>query len=71
MNNFRTEFFRLYDKKTASGELKFSDLGISKDDFTRLCTDSEFILTEEKIKDLCITMKLTQEEIQKLWEAYK
>lgn len=71
MNNFRMEFFRLYDRKIASGELKFSELGISKDDFTRLCTDSEFTLTEEKVKDLCIKMKLNQEEIEKLWEAYK
>ncbi|MHC1723605.1 MAG: hypothetical protein AB9836_10415 [Aminipila sp.] len=71
MNNFRVEFFRLYDRKIASGELKFSELGMSKDDFTRLCTDTEFTLTEEKIKDLCIKMKLTQEETEKLWESCK
>nr|WP_315019448.1 hypothetical protein [uncultured Aminipila sp.] len=71
MNNFRIEFFRLYDRKIASGELKFSELGISKDDFTRLCTDTQFTFTEENVKDLCVKMKLTQEEIEKLWEAYK
>lgn len=70
MNNFRIEFFRLYDRKIASGEIKFSELGLSKDDFTRLCTDPEFTVTEEKLKDLCIKMKLTQEDTEKLWNAY-
>lgn len=70
MNNFRVEFFRLYDRKIASGEIKFSELGLSKDDFTRLCTDPEFVVTEEKLKDLCIKMKLTKEDTEKLWNAY-
>lgn len=70
MNNFRVEFFRVYDRKIASGEIKFSELGLSKDDFTRLCTEPDYMVTEEKLKELCIKMKLTEEETEKLWNAY-
>lgn len=69
MNKFAIHFFRLYDRKIASGEIRFSELGISKDDFTRLCTDSEFIFSEEKVKDLCIRMKLTNSETKLLVDS--
>lgn len=36
--NFKQLFFRIYDRKIASGEITFSRSGIKKDDFTRLCT---------------------------------
>ncbi|QAT42941.1 hypothetical protein [Aminipila luticellarii] len=71
MNTFKIEFFRLYDRKIASGELKFSDLGISKEEFTRLCTEQQFLFTEEKVMDLCKKMNLTKEETKKLTEACK
>lgn len=70
MNNFVIAFFRLYDRKIASGEISFRELGISRDDFTRLCTDPEFVISEEKVKELCIRMKLTKEETEKLISAY-
>ncbi|QHI73580.1 hypothetical protein [Aminipila terrae] len=66
MNTFKVEFFRLYDRKIASGEIKFSELGISKEEFTMLCTDSDFIFGEDKVSDLCKRMKLTQEETERL-----
>ena len=71
MNTFKIEFFRLYDRKIASGELKFSDLGISKEEFTKLCTEQQFLFTEEKVMDLCKKMNLTKEETKKLTEACK
>lgn len=70
MNNFVIVFFRLYDRKIASGEIKFSELGISKDDFTKLCTDPEFVIVEEKVEKLCVKMKLTEEETEELMSAY-
>lgn len=66
MKNFKIEFFKLYDRKIASGEIKFSELGISKEDFTALCTDPEFKFSEEKVKDLCLKMKLNEEETKDL-----
>ncbi len=71
MNKFAIEFFKLYDRKIASGEIRFSELGISKDDFTRLCTDSEFTVSKEKAIDLCNKMKLTKEEGERLLSSYK
>lgn len=59
---FAAVFFRLYDKKIASGEITFSRTGISKSDFTTLCTDSSFVFPEEEIRMICKTMKLSDEE---------
>ena len=39
---FKKLFFRLYDRKISSGEVSFSQLGIGKSDFTRLCTEDNF-----------------------------
>lgn len=71
MKSFKIEFFRLYDQKIASGEIKFSELGISKDDFTALCTHSDFKFSEEKVKDLCFKMKLNDEETKRLIDSIK
>lgn len=71
MKNFKIEFFKLYDRKIASGEIKFSELGISKEDFTALCTDANFKFSEEKVRDLCLKMKLNDEESRALINSIK
>ncbi len=68
-DSFKTIFFRLYDRKIASGEIVFSQIGLSKDDFTALCSDPDFKLSKEKIQELCIKMKLNEDEAKRLMEA--
>ena len=34
---FKTLFFRYYDRKIADGTITFSRMGMSKNDFTKLC----------------------------------
>lgn len=63
---FKTLFFRLYDRKIAEGSITFSQIGMSKNDFTRLCTEPDFIPDPETIRRICATMKLTEEEEQML-----
>ena len=66
---FKQAFFRYYDRKIASGEITFSTTGISKAKFTALCTGDEMPFTEEDIADMCIRMKLNDEESRTLTEA--
>lgn len=65
---FAAAFFRIYDKKIASGQITFAQTGIKKHDFTKLCTDSSFVLPENEIKSLCETMKLNEDERESLLE---
>ena len=58
---FKNIFFRLYDKKISDGTITFSQLGISKMDFTRLCMEENFVLDEETNIRISDTMKLTEE----------
>lgn len=67
--NFKQAFFKIYDRKIASGEITFSQSGIRKDDFTRLCTEPGFVLEQEVLDMLAVTMKLTEEEQQLLAET--
>lgn len=67
--NFKQIFFRIYDRKIASGEITFSKSGIKKDDFTRLCTEEGFVLSREAIDLIAVNMKLTEEEKSQLLEA--
>lgn len=67
--NFKQIFFRIYDRKIASGEITFSKSGIKKDDFTRLCTEEGFVLSREAINLIAVNMKLTEEEKSQLLEA--
>ncbi|MEF9921437.1 MAG: hypothetical protein RR313_04355 [Anaerovoracaceae bacterium] len=67
--SFAVTFFRLYDRKIASGEITFSKVGIKKDDFTKLCTDGTFVFDEETIKRICVTMNLSEEEKKELLES--
>ena len=41
--SFRVLFFRYYDRKIADGTITFSQVGISKNDFTKLCTEADFV----------------------------
>ncbi len=55
-------FFRLYDKKIADGKITFSQLGISKTDFTRFCTEENFVFDKETVLRICKAMDLSEEE---------
>lgn len=63
---FAVEFFRIYDRKIMSGEITFSQTGISKEDFSRLCIDREFIFSREKLELICEKMNLTENETELL-----
>lgn len=63
---FALEFFKIYDKKIFSGEITFKETGISKNDFTKLCTDSDFSLDLETIETIRVTMKLDDEQYERL-----
>ncbi len=60
--SFKNLFFRYYDRKISDGSITFSQLGISKMDFTRLCTEDDFVLDQETLERVCTVMKLTEEE---------
>lgn len=59
---FKTFFFRLYDRKIAEGSITFSQIGMSKNDFTKLCTELDFVPDIETIERVCLAMRLTEEE---------
>lgn len=65
---FSRKLLRIYDRKILSGEITFSQSGISKDDFTRLCIDSEFLMSRENFLKVSEKMKLTDEEREELLE---
>ena len=67
--SFRVLFFRYYDRKIADGTITFSQIGISKNDFTRLCTEADFIPDIESVERACKAMQLTEEETAALLEA--
>lgn len=63
---FKQLFFRYYDRTVGIGLLSFTQLGVSKSDFTRLCTEEGFVMDEETIVRACSNMKLTAEETEKM-----
>ena len=67
--SFRVLFFRYYDRKIADGTTTFSQIGISKSDFTRLCTEADFVPDMESVERACKAMKLTEEETAAMLEA--
>ena len=67
--SFKNLFFRYYDRKICDGSITFSQLGISKMDFTRLCTEDDFVLNQETLERVCTVMKLTEEEKVALFKA--
>lgn len=66
---FKQAFFRIYDRKITSGEISFSQIGIKKDDFTRLCTEEGFVFDDETLEKISVTMKLSEEEKEMLYET--
>ena len=67
--NFKQCFFRIYDKKIASGEITFSRTGISKDQFTALCTEPDFTFDDGMLDKLKETMNLSDEQFDMLKRA--
>lgn len=61
-DTFAVEFLRIYDRKIMSGEITFSQSGISKEDFSRLCTEEDFVISSENLETICRRMKLTDSE---------
>lgn len=61
-DTFAVEFLRIYDRKIMSGEITFSQSGISKEDFSRLCTEEDFVISSENLETICGRMKLTDSE---------
>lgn len=67
--SFSKVFFRLYDRKLASGEITFHSLGIPKPLFVVICNNSSYVPTDELLEKLKVTMNLTEEEARMLYEA--
>ena len=67
--SFRVLFFRHYDRKIADGTITFSQVGISKNDFTKLCTEADFVPDIESVERACKAMKLTEEETAAMLNA--
>lgn len=68
---FKQLFFRIYDRKIMSGEITFSQSGIRKDDFTRLCTEEDSVFSEENLNLIFEKMQLNEEERKALSDAAK
>ncbi|MCQ2545741.1 MAG: hypothetical protein MJ144_04850 [Clostridia bacterium] len=66
METFAQKLLKIYDRKLLSGEITFSQSGISKNDFTRLCIDPEFVVSREALEVICEKMKLTEAEKEEL-----
>lgn len=66
---FKALFFRYYDRKIADGSVTFSKIGMSKNDFTKLCTEADFIPDIDTVERVCTAMKLTDEERAELLAA--
>lgn len=62
METFAQKFLKIYDRKILSGEITFSQSGINKNDFTRLCIDPEFVMEREALLVACDKMKVSEEE---------
>ena len=67
--SFRSLFFRHYDNTVGIGTCTFFETGISKNDFTKLCTDPDFVLDDLTIRRAAVAMKLSEEEKNLLLEA--
>lgn len=66
METFAQKLLKIYDRKLLSGEITFSQSGISKNDFTRLCIDPGYVVSREALELICEKMKLTEEEREEL-----
>lgn len=66
---FSAVFFRLYDRKIASGEITFSSLKMSKAEFTAMCMNSGYVPEIENVLKLCGKMMLDRGEAELLINA--
>lgn len=66
---FSAVFFRLYDRKIASGEITFSSLKMSKAEFTVMCMNSGYVPEIETVLELCGKMMLSRGEAELLLGA--
>ncbi len=66
---FKSVFFRHYDRKISDGTITFSSLGISKTDFTRLCTEDNFVFDLQTLSRVMSVMQLTDDEKKEMIEA--
>lgn len=65
---FKQLFFRHYDKKIADGTITFFTSGITKEEFTRLCIEDNYVLPKETIERIIVNMHLTDDEAKELRE---
>ena len=63
---FTQTFFRYYDRAIGNGTCSFSQTGIGKNDFIRLCTEPDFVLDRESILRASDAMRLMDYEIEEL-----
>ena len=66
METFAQKFLKIYDRKILSGEITFSQSGINKSNFTRLCIDPEYVMPRDEILLVSEKMHLTEEEKESL-----
>lgn len=66
---FKQLFFRIYDRKITGGEISFSRTGIKKDDFTRLCTEDDFVFDRDSLTVICDRMEIQGTEREELFAA--
>ena len=66
---FKQLFFRMYDRTIASGAMSFGQTGIRKEDFTRLCTEEDFVFSQESLAAICERMAVSETEKAALFEA--
>ena len=69
MANFKMLFFRYYDNAIANGVTTFSKMGVGKNDFTRMCSEPDFVLDNDSILRAATAMKLSEEQTKELLEA--
>lgn len=60
--DYKREFFKIYDRKIANGEITFSQTTISREDFTKMCTEPDFFFNEDVLERVMNAMKMTEEE---------
>lgn len=66
---FKQLFFRIYDRKIMSGAMSFSQTGIQKNDFTKLCTEDDFAFDRETLTAICNRMEVAGTERAELFAA--
>lgn len=49
--------------------MSFGQTGIRKDQFTKLCTEDDFVFSKEELTDICRRMGASEEEREALFEA--